>query len=186
MVNWSLNSLSPAEVNVKSTWSVLVLYENAQAREEAVEFCDQLVERFWAKFGFNVDWCSFEALEDRKSSEEFAVKAGDAEIVVFAHQGRREFSRPVRAWIETWLTVRGEREGKLVALCGAPAPQKCSAAFAYLRNVAHRAGMDFVTEVPQSIADPMPDSLDMAMNRAEHVTSLLDGILHHPIRPSIP
>ena len=168
---------------MKSTWAVLVVYENEQAREQAVSFCDRLVERFWAKFWFDVSWSSYGSLEDRQNAEQFARKAGEADIIVFSHLGQRDFSWPMRVWVETWLTIRGEREGKLVGLCTAPSTIKAPTGFAYLRQVAHRAGMDFVTEVPQTITDTMPNSPDMVVSRARQVTSVLDGILHQPTRP---
>ena len=38
-----------AVLESKAAWSVVVVYEDAVARERAVTFCDQLVTRFWAK-----------------------------------------------------------------------------------------------------------------------------------------
>lgn len=177
--------LGPAEVNVKSTWSVLVVYENEQTREAAVSFCDRLVERFWAKCGFDVNWCSHDDLEERNNSEKLAAKAADADIIVFAHHGEKDFAWPVRIWIETWLTIRGEREGKLVALPAKQGNHRVASATAYLRQIAHRAGMDFVTEVPPSMADALPDSPDVVMNRASHVGSVLDAILHYTPPPRL-
>jgi len=169
---------------VKATWSVLVVYENEHSRQLAVDFCDRLVERFWAKCGFDVNWASYEAIDDRKKAEELAAKAAEAGIIAFAHEGRRDFSWPLRVWVETWLTLRGEREGKLVGLCaGQMQHQKLPAGFSYLRQIAHRAGMDFITDVPQNILEPIPDSPDMVLSRASYVTSVLDGILHQPSRP---
>lgn len=171
---------------MKATWSVLVVFENEPARQLAVDFCDRLVERFWTKCGFDVNWVSYEALEDRKNAEELAAKAAEADIIAFAHEGRRDFNWPLRVWVETWLTLRGEREGKLVGLsAGQMHHQKLPAGFSYLRQIAHRGGMDFITDVPQNMIEAMPDSPDMVLSRASHVTSVLDGILHQPPRPRI-
>jgi hypothetical protein len=164
---------------VKSTWSVIVVYENAEARESAVAFCDRLVERFWADFGFDVNWCAYESLHDRTKADEAAVKAGEADLIVVAHKTRRDLPGIVKVWTETWLTLRGEHEGTLVGLADLEPENKASACHSYLRQVAHRAGMDFVTELPQSI-DTIPDSPETLADRAKQVTSVLDGILHQP------
>jgi hypothetical protein len=56
--------------------------------------------------------------------------------------------------------------------------------YAYLRNAAHRAGMDYLTQIPQSISSrSIPDSLDSYSQRADKVTSVLDGILHQKAPP---
>ena len=49
---------------MKATWSVVILFEDAQTREKAVKFCDQLVERFWANCEFRLTWMEFSALDD--------------------------------------------------------------------------------------------------------------------------
>ena len=53
----------------------------------------------------------------------------------------------------------------------------------YLRHAAHHGAMDYLTEVPQDISRPIPDSLDSYTERADQVTSLLDNILHQQAPP---
>jgi hypothetical protein len=43
--------------------------------------------------------------------------------------------------------------------------------------------MDYLTEVPQEIAQPIPDSLESFSERAQYMTSVLDEILHKPTLP---
>ena len=172
----------------KPAWSVVVVYEEAAARERAVAFCDQLVNRFWAQCEFDIVWCSFASLQEPDPARAAAKKAARADLILFSAAPEGEVPLPVRAWIESWLDPRGEREGMLVGLlepvagiCGPQGPRHH-----YLRHMAHRAALDYLTHVPQDIAGSIPDSLDAYTRRADQVTSLLDGILHqHPPPPAL-
>ena len=85
----------------------------------------------------------------------------------------------IKTWIESWLACRDEREGILAGLLGAgvgcalEVPQQL-----YLRQVAHRAGMDYLTQVPQSISRCLAESAESYNVRAAQVTRVLDEILH--------
>jgi len=56
----------------------------------------------------------------------------------------------------------------------------------YLRNVAHHAGMDYLTKMPENISRGIPDSLDSYSQRAQRVTSVLDEILRKQPVPQQP
>jgi hypothetical protein len=43
--------------------------------------------------------------------------------------------------------------------------------------------MDYLTEVPQEITQPIPNSLESFSERAQQVTSVLREILHKPTLP---
>lgn len=167
---------------MKATWNVAVIYEGPEAREKGVGFCDALVERFWTRCALEVSWLAFESIPKEESASELLKKVAMADLVVFVVASNRELPLHVHAWVEEWLRLRGEREGGLVAL----APEgKLSGTgpHAFLRQVAHRAGMDFLTELPQSLGDPIPDSLDFYTQRACAVTRVLDDILRQPQTP---
>ena len=71
---------------MKATWSVVILFEDAQTREKAVKFCDQLVERFWAHCEFRLTWMEFSALDDPNAARHAHTKARGADVIVFATQ----------------------------------------------------------------------------------------------------
>jgi hypothetical protein len=162
---------------MKETWSVVVVYENEETRDTAVQFCDCLVERFWSKCGFDVSWWSFSLLEDATTSAQARGKAANADLVVFATS--ETIGGTVRSWIESWISQRGEKEGACVALLPGMA---AGSAQIYLREAAHRAGMDFLTQVPQSLSWPMADGVESCAERARQTTSVLEEILRtsHP------
>jgi len=170
---------------MKATCSVVILFEEAQAREKAVKFCDQLVERFWAEREFNLTWLPFSALSDPDSAREAHVKAYSADMIVFATRPEIPVPPAVTDWVARCLANRRNREGTLAAVIdsGPVLQVRNSENDAWLRNLAHRAGMDYLTEVPQNIDRPIPDSLDSYSERARYVTSLLHEILHQPAHP---
>jgi hypothetical protein len=174
-----------AAAEPKAAWSVVVVYEDATARERAVDFCDQLVQRFWARFEFDVGWWSFGMLQQEPAATEAVEKAAKADLVLLASGLPGDFPVAVEGWVEAWLRRRGDREGLLAGLIdsGGGASGQEARKHNYLRRVAHRAAMDYLTQVPHSLWRSIPESLDSYSERAGLVGSVLDEILHHPAPP---
>jgi hypothetical protein len=166
----------------KGTWSVVVLFEDASAREQGVRFCNHLIERYWAEQGFDVSWYSFSMLQ---AGEESAEKAAAADIIVFAMHPEGEMPLEIRDWVENWVRRRGDREGALVGLMDRSAyPAATGERYIYLRNAAHRAGMDYWTQLPQNLHG-ISDSIESYSERAKQVTSVLDEILQQHAHPTL-
>jgi hypothetical protein len=163
----------------RNTWSVVVAYEDPAARERAVGFCDQLVGRFWTQVELDISWWSFTSLEEATGAREAAQNAAHSELIIVSARPEGDLSAPVRAWIETVLGLRSEREGVLVGLTanGENPSVEEGPKHLYLRRAAHLAGMDYLTQVPSDMSRAIPDSLESYTERADQVTSLLDGIL---------
>ncbi len=172
---------------MKTTLSLVAIYENVEAQESAVAFCDRLIERFWSEFGFDVSWWSFPLLEGTDSAKQAGEKAKNANILLLAGRPDGELPSHVQTWLETWLRNRGDREGTVVGLFGREAAQELesSAKHFYLRRMAHQMGLDYLTQVPQSIFHPSLDSLEAYSERAHQVTGVLDAILHQPPPPPV-
>jgi hypothetical protein len=181
------NNEHEARLEAKTAWSVVVVYDDAAAREQAVDFCDQLVKRFWARFEFDVSWWSFGLLQKEPVATEAAEKAARADLVILSSLRQEDFPAPVKGWIEGWLTRRGNREGILAGLVdpGAGSSGRRAWKHHYLRQVAHRGAMDYLTQVPQNIWHSIPESLDSYTQRAAQVSSVLDEILHHEAPPPV-
>jgi hypothetical protein len=172
-------------MEAKATWSVLVVHQDTEARLGAVKFCDRLIEKFWSRYEFDVDWLSYELLQNARSAKAASNKAVEADLIVFATQPDGDIPATVKQWVETWTGQRGDREGALVGLAD-PGPGLtglCADKFLFLRAAAHRAGMDYLTQLPQDISRAIPDSLQSYAERAEQVTSLLDEILRQKGAP---
>jgi hypothetical protein len=166
-------------------WSVVVVYEDTDLRQQAVNFCNSLVDRFWQRQSFELNWWSFSQLGESHTAKLAADEAASADLIVFAARPEAELPFEVMAWVESWISRRADREGELIGLLdhGAETSSEGAGRFVYLRNAAHRAGMDYLTHVPESIRIPIPDSLDSYTERADCVTSVLDEILHHSTAP---
>jgi hypothetical protein len=174
-------------VEKKPGCSVVVLFEDGKARQQAMTFCDHLVERFWSRQEFRVDWWDFAALRNPAHTHDILDKALEADVIVFATNPAGNLPEAFHDWIESWIPLRAEREGAVVGLMdpGSRVTEYCPPKFAYLRNAAHRAGMDYWTSIPQNLARSVPDSLESYSERAQKVTSVLDEILHYHPSPSL-
>ena len=174
-----------ARLETKAACSVVVVYEDAASRERAVTFCDLLVSRFWAKCEFNVSWWSFALLDQAVAAKDAGERAARADLIVFSATPEGDFPLPVKAWVESWLNQRGDREGMLAGLMEpvAGADDREGEKHHYLRNAAHHGALDYLTQVPQDISRSIPDSLDSYTERADQMTSLLDDILHQQPPP---
>ncbi len=115
-------------------------------------------------------------LIDSAQATELADKAAYADYVVFASACEGDLPRELKIWIEGWLTKRGEREGTLVGLMEQHTRpfEIASLKEIYLRHVAHRAGLDYLSHVPSRKSKALPNSLDSYQERARQMTSVLD------------
>ena len=165
----------------KVTPKVVVIFENDRARNDAVRFSDSLVERFWSKYDFEIGWWSYESLAEPQGARHAAEAVREADLVIFAASKEGSMPAELREWIESWAEQRGEREGALIDLIASD--PECGEKHFYLREVAHRARMDYLTQIPQHIPRFIAESIEAYNDRAERVTSVLDEILHHHPAP---
>lgn len=166
--------------NQPAGW-LIVLYENPAARELAVGFCEKFARESCADVGLGVNWYSFEDLTVPASMEAAANVAVAADLLAFSVTASGDLSAAIKLWTKNWLLRRGEREGWLVGLVledGAELRRVACLKEIYLRHLAHRAGMDYLSHFPAKIPRAIPDSLDSFNRRAEQVTPVLDEILH--------
>jgi hypothetical protein len=157
----------------------VIVYENSPAQEIAYRFWHRIEQQHPAGEKFDVSWWTFELLGDPTEAGRAARKAARADLIVFASGLEGELPDGLKAWIESWLAKRQEREGAIVGLvrstavpCAIPGMKEI-----YLRQIAHRAGMDYLMDLPPGGSLAMPNSPDSFYDRAVRVTSVLDGIL---------
>jgi hypothetical protein len=173
------------DVEASKERCVVVVYETPAIREHAVRFCERLAEECECMPVSEMNWWSFHLLTLPAEGRDAAQKAADADVVVFAMKAGGDLPQDIKLWIENWLNRRGEREGAVVGLLAREAPHDI-APFReiYLRHIARRAGMDYLSHAAPTATKAIPDSLDSYSQRAGQVTSVLDDILHthpHPI-----
>ena len=157
---------------------VVIIYETPSIREHAVKFCEHLVESGLYR-AMEMNWWPFHVLGESTPGGDAAQKAAEADIVVFAMNSSGDLPDEIKRWIECWLNKRGEREGAVVGLLSREEPHEmASFRQIYLRHVARRAGMDYLSHTPPTDKRAIPDSLDSFTERAARMTSVLDKILH--------
>jgi len=100
----------------KPSWSVVVVYEDVRTRQQAVGFCERLIQRYWGHCGFEMTWVSLGELEDGASASRAAQNAAGGDLLIFSFQPEGDLALTLRAWVEVWLKGRGEREGAVVGL----------------------------------------------------------------------
>ena len=168
------------------TTSAVILYETRASRKRALEFWYHLAHQYEPSEELIVDMISFAQLTRAEEARRTAPKAATADYIVFAVSAEGDVSDEIRSWIESWLGMRDAREGAMVGLIeghrdpGATAGSK----EIYFRHIAHRAGMDYLSQSPPAVKKAMPDSLDSYRERARHITSVLNTILDTSSPPS--
>jgi len=169
----------------KETWFVVVVYDDAATRQRAMEVCDHLAKRFWAEVELKFHWWRTDFLEDAGMAATAAENSRNADFIVVCILPDGELSPVFQQWFEGWIAGREGREGALIDLTATtgPSPFAAQRKKVFLRDVAHRAGMDYLTHFPPVINRSLPDSFETATLRATQMTTVLDGILHHAPPP---
>jgi len=148
--------------------------------------CDQFARERESDHGPNVKCYLFEELAIPARMDEAAKAAVDAELLVFAVTPEGDLPPAIKLWTEGWLSRRENLDGYLVGLVleeGAEVRGVAGLKEVYLRHLAHRAGMDYLSHFPSGKAKVIPNSLDDFNQRAEQMTPLLDEILHQHFVP---
>ena len=173
------------QAKIPQAKSVVVVYEDTAIREHAVRFCERMVEERKSAPILEMNWWSFDLLVNSAVAADAVQAAAAADVIVFAVSANGDLPDQIKLWIENWLNKRGEREGALVGLvAGEEGSQPASFREIYLRHIATRAEMDYLSHAAPTVAAAIPDSLDSFSERAGQVTSVLDGILlQHPQIP---
>jgi hypothetical protein len=165
--------------------SAVILYEDRASRERALEFWQRLSQQQEANEELLVDMISFAQLSRADEARRTAPKAASADFVVFAVTADGDVPDEIRSWIESWLGMRDAREGAMVGLVEGDRSVGSTAGSKeiYFRHIAHRAGMDYLSQSPPAASKGLPDSLDSYQDRARHMTSVLNTILDTPSPP---
>ena len=168
--------------------SIVILGEDDLAHARAMALCDRLAKQFWGDVEFECKGWLFARLASPESAFEAARAAAVAGLVIFAVRPENELPEHVQSWIEMWVGKRLEREGALISLVGegaAPAHEAAPKQM-YLRQVARRAKMDFLSDVSQVLPHTMPESHEWFLTRAGSLGAVMDGILKQTGTPRRP
>lgn len=148
-----MNARTDTSRNIDETcpyaeWAVAVVYEDRRSRDCAMKLLDALELRFRDELVFSCTWWKFRYLLDPDIGRVARHYAASAEIIIFVSGAPGLFPLPIMNWIESWTMARNRKPGALVPLFGSsniPA-QLYSTKHVYLRSVAERAGLDYLTQ----------------------------------------
>jgi hypothetical protein len=92
-----------------------------------------------------------------------------------------EFQAHEATWLQQWVAERRKHEGTLVGLLdGASSEDTRSARHAELHQLAVQAGMDYLDSLPEIIQCCLPEMPVWYSERANEMSSVLDGIIRKP------
>lgn len=177
-----------AQLQPKSTWLVVAIYQDEHARARAVAVCDQLVGRFWAQIEFQFYWVEFNKLAVPAVRCVPATAIAGADIVACAVCAEEQVPAHAAAWFDEFVGLRVKREGVLIAIVGGaddPIERKLPR-LRWLREIARRSGMDFLCESAPTGLWTIPESLQWVHQRADQLTPILSDILERPATPFMP
>ena len=136
----------------QATLNAVVVYEDHATRDRAAAICDDLVRQFWPDIRFRFDWWRVNFFEDAGFADLAVQSAVTADFVIFAGCADHELHTATKHWFEKWSRQRHGRDGALVDLTETSEASTGDAELKklYLRDVANRALMDYVTKPPTS------------------------------------
>jgi hypothetical protein len=160
--------------------AVVVTYEDKATRDRAMLLCDQLVQNLWEDIDLEFSWCKFDYLRDPRIATAATAAASRADLIIFSAHASSSLPPEVRNWIEAWTNQRQDREGALVALIEAASHpiNGATPTHLYLRDVADRARMDYLSDLPEAVSVEFTRPFDAIMHRAVTVTPVMERILH--------
>lgn len=129
-------------------WQLAIAYDVPAARDRAMHLSQSLQKKFSGEITFSCTWWRFRYLEDPDIALVARHYATAADIIIFSTNAAGLFPLPVMNWIESWASARRKPHGLLVPLIGSPniPAQVYSTKLFYLRHVADRANMEFLTQ----------------------------------------
>lgn len=174
----SANSSASAAASTDVRWTILVVFNDLEARRRATQVCDNIVARFWPEMEFQMHWCAFNQLLTPETAKLAIKQAVAATIIIVSTSTDAGLPYPVRAWLKSWCEQRHEREGAFVALVdGSPETAQHTAILHELRTAAHHAGLDFLTHEPNWLPKPIPSESGWIDAKATQIGSVLGAIL---------
>jgi hypothetical protein len=157
----------------------VVLYEDRVCRDRALGVCDRIMQELEEEVKFELSCWKFDFLADAGMARHAAEECAKADVIIFAAHAGGGLSATVTDWVESWVARRAGREGMLVALVGLPGDARTGITpiHLFLRDAAHRAGMDYLPHSVLAQPENEPASVESVFRRSHARTALLDGIL---------
>ena len=140
--------------------AVVVVYEDAPARDLAIQLCGSLEQSFVGDLEFDFAWWRFDYLSDPRIIHDAIETAVKADLILVAIHRAKSIPSDVQAWFEGWVPRRKPAEGALAVLQTAlPAEEPVTLDDSYLRLAAERGDLDYLLLPGPGTAPPGVDRL---------------------------
>jgi hypothetical protein len=138
-IEWTL------DLDDKSKFNVVVIYEDGPAGRRAKHFYDKLVHELEDECDFSLQLWSFQVLAIPELRESAVESAAQADFVILSLHGKAGLPVDIREWIETWSKLIIGKGSALIALVDKSTTRggTNASALAYLKGVAKRTEVDF-------------------------------------------
>jgi hypothetical protein len=146
--------LNSPELETRTAFNVVILYEEFETGKRAKLTYDFLVETMGADCQFRSQIWKFEALSDPALLDLALRDAAEADIVVISSQGG-DVPSEVRTWLEAWLVLAANPLALVALFDPAREIPRTQSARAFLSGVAERGRMEFFAPlVDESVRRP--------------------------------
>ena len=175
----TLPNISFKSVPNTAAFNVLIVYEDHKVGSQAMNLCEHLGSQLGEGRLLESHCWKLGDLQHPEALEGMLEAAASADMVLLAAHETTALSAEKKARLELGLINRHGRSGALVALLGRPAnrPAAPSAMQCYLKDLAYFAGLEFFSVAFELPPEKVVDPFEAIKERAETVTSLLQGIL---------
>ena len=138
-IEWTL------DLDDKSKFNVVVIYEDGPAGRRAKHFYDKLVHELEDECAFSLQLWSFQVLAIPELRESAIESAAQADVVILSLHGKAGLPVDIREWIETWSKLIIGKGSALIALVDKSTTRGGTNASAlnYLKGIAKRTEVDF-------------------------------------------
>jgi hypothetical protein len=138
-IEWTL------DLDGKSKFKVVVIYEDGPAGRRAKHFYDKLIHELEDECAFSLQLWSFQVLAIPELRESALESAAQADFVILSLHGKAGLPVDIREWIETWSKLIIGKGPALIALVDKSTTRggTNASALAYLKGVAKRTEVDF-------------------------------------------
>ena len=149
-------NLDISEAVPQEVWSVVVVYEDVSTRESAMAVCDQLVKQFWPEIEFKFLWWRTDFLEDDGMAATAGENATQADFIIFCGGPEHPLSLRMRQWFQ-WSLQRNGQDLALIDLTDTGAGGHAREKATYLREIARRGRVDYLTNSAADEMSPEPE-----------------------------
>src|SRR2546423_871323 len=135
----------------RSNFKIVVAYDNLETAIRVKALVDRVAVEIRPACELKCEYWRFDLLCHVEFASAAAADALAADMIIVAPRDNAELGCEVKAWIENWIPLKMGSHSALVALLepnGDGRTKDLPPVCGYLRKVANRAGMDFLSHAP--------------------------------------